>query len=388
MLLMATNFTLMFAIYMLNTTLPLYLTALGASVSLVGIISGSFAATAIGVRPFAGPAFDAFPRKMLLVITQIISFTCIVGYAFASTPTTVLIFRLIHGIGIGCAGPLAMSMLGDFVPPEKFATGVSVYATSTSAAQAIGPAAGLFFADALGFRALYLVCSGFLVASFFCVFFVKEKPRQLLPYKVEFSRSFAKEVFGHTLVIALLSIACAAISYYLALMGREYGIDNVGFFFAIYAVSLIVVTPQYGKLSDRFGNERVLIMGLAFFALSLVMLHFAHSVPLLMITAVVSSLGYGASAPQVQSLAMRATDISRSAVVNNTYFTGVDVGFLLGPTLAGIVSEAIQQPGVGGLGQAYSDMWLFMIIPVALAFLIVIKWNIRLSRKKKESETH
>ena len=85
---------------------------------------------------------------------------------------------------------------------------------------------------------------------------------------------------------------------------------------------------------------------------------------------------------------MRATDISRSAVVNNTYFTGVDVGFLLGPTLAGIVSEAIQQPGVGGLGQAYSDMWLFMIIPVALAFLIVIKWNIRLSRKKKESETH
>ena len=130
-LLMATNFTFMFAIYMLNTTLPLYLTALGASVSLVGIISGSFAATAIGVRPFAGPAFDAFPRKMLLIITQIISFTCIVGYAFASTPTTVLIFRLIHGIGIGCAGPLAMSMLGDFVPPEKFATGVSVYATST-----------------------------------------------------------------------------------------------------------------------------------------------------------------------------------------------------------------------------------------------------------------
>ncbi|MBQ9003636.1 MAG: hypothetical protein IJ087_17455, partial [Eggerthellaceae bacterium] len=61
--LMATNFFQSMAAFMTNTTMPLYLDALGAATSMVGIVIGAFAITALLVRPFAGPAFDSFSRK-------------------------------------------------------------------------------------------------------------------------------------------------------------------------------------------------------------------------------------------------------------------------------------------------------------------------------------
>ena len=381
-ILMLTNLFNMLGSFMTSTTLPVYLAGLGVDVAMVGTIVGAFAATAIGVRPFAGPAFDSFPRKLILLVTQVICALSLVGYALASQPEVLLGIRLFHGIGIGCSGPVAISLVGEFIPKSKLAQGISTYAVSTSAAQVVGPALGLFLVDAIGFKYTYLLASALVAAAIVCVTTIKEPHRNLLPYKVSFERTFAKEVLDKALVMALFSISFAAVGSYLVLMSREYGIDNVGFYFAIYALSLIVVAPQYGKMSDKFGPQRVLIVGYCFFALSFVMLHFAHSVPLLIVTAVISSLGYGASAPQIQSLAMSSVDLSRSAVVNNTHYTGLDVGMLVGPIIAGFSVEALL-PYSGSLGQAYSNMWLVMLVPMTLGFLVVLYWNVQLNKKKR-----
>ena len=79
---------------------------------------------------------------------------------------------------------------------------------------------------------------------------------------------------------------------------------------------------------------------------------------------------------------MKATDISRSAVVNNTYYTGIDIGYLVGPALAGGIISALA-PYCETMGQTYSSMWPLMFIPATLGFLIVVYWNIKKSKEKK-----
>mgnify|MGYP002626489779 FL=1 len=68
--LLVANFFQSMAAFMANTTIPLYIDALGASAGSVGIVVGAFAITALLIRPFSGPAFDSFSRKKLLMAAQ------------------------------------------------------------------------------------------------------------------------------------------------------------------------------------------------------------------------------------------------------------------------------------------------------------------------------
>lgn len=68
--LMAVNFFQSMAAFMANATLPVFADSLGATASMVGVVVSSFTLSALLVRPFAGPAFDSFSRKRLLLIAQ------------------------------------------------------------------------------------------------------------------------------------------------------------------------------------------------------------------------------------------------------------------------------------------------------------------------------
>jgi MFS family permease len=96
----------------------------------------------------------------------------------------------------------------------------------------------------------------------------------------------------------------------------------------------------------------------------------------LMAVAVVASAGFGACMPLVQSLAMTSVPAGRRGAASNTTFTGLDVGSLCGPLFAGAVIETLE-PMTGSLLAAYSSMWLVMLVPMALAFAIIVWWNVK-----------
>ena len=57
------NFALNMGQFMMNTLIPKYADHLGATASIVGLVSSMFAVTALAIRPLAGPAFDFFSKK-------------------------------------------------------------------------------------------------------------------------------------------------------------------------------------------------------------------------------------------------------------------------------------------------------------------------------------
>ena len=54
----------------------------------------------------------------------------------------------------------------------------------------------------------------------------------------------------------------------------------------------------------------------------------------------------------------------------------MDVGMLVGPATAGFTIEALM-PIVGGRVEAYSAMWPVMLVPLAIAFAVIVRWNIK-----------
>ena len=372
--LMAVNLFQSMAAFMTNTTLPVYADALGATPSMVGVIVSSFSVTALLCRPFAGPAFDSFSRKRLLVASQLVICTCMVLYGIVNSLEGLVAVRLLHGVGIGCSGPLAMSLVSEFLPESKFASGVSIYALAQSFAQVIGPATGLYLVDAIGFSAAYFLAAGCLLVAVCGVVLIKEPYRERLPYELKLNRMFARKAIGKGAVLMLLATAFSCMGAYVVLYGYSKGIDQMGGFFIVYAICLLGTRPLFGSLADRFGTPHVLIVGIAFFSASYLALSFADSFPVFIAAAVLGSAGFGCCGPLLQSEALASVPPSHRGAASNTAFTGLDLGMLLGPMTGGTIVEQATLV-LGSQPEAYSIMWVAMLIPAAAALMVVLRWN-------------
>lgn len=374
--LMASNFFQSTAAFMTNTTLPVYLAQMGITASVIGIVVGAFAASALAVRPFAGPAFDSLPRKKFLIFSQALIAASMFSYGFIHDPWGIFFIRLLHGVGIGCSGPLAMSLVTEYLPASRFASGVSIYALAQSFAQVIGPALGLWLIDVVGFAGCYCICGGSLVLAIIGIAMVHEPERQLLKYEIRFDRIFAKEALDKGLVMVLFFLSFSCVNAYLVLYAMEMHVENIGLFFVVYALVLVVSRPLYGRLSDKHGAQRVLLFGVVCFALSFIILSFARDLPMILVAAVVSGFGFGACAPLVQSLALGSVGPERRGSAGNTTYTGMDIGSLFGPFLGGFMAECMLL-SAGSMAVAYSWMWLVLLVPIAAAFCVIIKWNMK-----------
>lgn len=374
--LMAVNLFQSMAAFMTNTTLPVYADALGATPSMVGIVVSSFSITALLARPFAGPAFDSFSRKRLLIASQLIICACMFLYGVVGTLEGLVAVRLVHGVGIGCSGPLAMSLVSEFLPESKFASGVSIYALAQSFAQVIGPAAGLYLVEAIGFSASYFLAAACLLVAICGVALIKEPYRERLRYELKLDRMFAPEAVGKGVALMLLATSFSCMGAYVVLYGYSVGVDQMGIFFIVYAMCLLGTRPLFGSLADRFGAPRMLIVGISFFAASYLALAFADGLPLFIIAAILGSAGFGCCGPLLQSEALASVPPSRRGAASNTAFTGLDLGMLIGPMIGGAIVEKAM-PLLGSQPEAYSVMWVAMLVPAAIALAVVLRWNLK-----------
>lgn len=362
------------------TILPLYANAMGASTTMVGFVTSSFAITALLIRPFAGPAFDSFSRKKLLLISQAI--ICISFFLFGIVETLPLLVavRMLHGIGAGCASSLGLALVSEYLPPNKFASGISVYTLTQSAAQVIGPAAGIFLVNSIGFSPTYFLASSLLFIAMIGIIFIKEPARKYLPYQLKLSRMFAKETISQAIALLLISIAFSCAGSYVVLYGYERGVADMGLYFIVYAGCLLGTRPVFGELADKLSTPRMLVVGLACFMMSYVLLSRASDLAGFLLAAVFGSAGFGACAPLLQSLALSSVPIERRGAASNTTFTGLDIGNLAGPVLGGLSVEMLL-PVVGSQANAYAGMWLVLLIPIALAMLFVISWIVKAAKQ-------
>ncbi|WP_251198596.1 MFS transporter [Anaerotardibacter muris] len=375
-ILMAVNLFQSMAAFMAGTTLPLYIDSMGATTGMIGIVVSSFTVTALLIRPFAGPAFDSFSRKWLLIASQAITCMCLFLYGVVDTLEALIVVRLFHGIGIGCGGPLAMSLVSEFLPKAKFASGISIYALAQSVAQVIGPAVGLYLIDAIGFSVTYASAAACVLVAIMGILLIKEPYHERLKYELKLDRMFAPQAVGKGVALMLLATSFSCMTSYVVLYGYSVGVEQMSLFFVIYALCLFVTRPLFGSLADRFGTPRLLAVGILFFASSYIALSFANSLPGFILAAVLGSAGFGCCAPLLQSLALASVPISRRGAASNTTFTGMDLGTLLGPIIGGFVVESLE-PAMGSLSGAYSSMWLVMLIPAIGTLLISIYWLVK-----------
>jgi len=123
-------------------------------------------------------------------------------------------------------------------------------------------------------------------------------------------------------------------------LARELGASPVGvsLLVSLFALAQFFSGPIWGSLSDRFGRKRILVAGLLGYSLSFVLAGLSHSVPALVASRALGGLLSASIFPTSQALVADLTATSDRGPAMATLGAWVNLGFLFGPVVGGILS--------------------------------------------------
>lgn len=330
-----------------NPLVSSYAILLGAGAQLMGFLTGMFFGVSLAMRPFAGPVTTRFDNRWLMIFVYALGGFVNIGYAFFHNITAFIIFRVFHGIQYSLIGSLCFTIAGNSLPREKMASGLGVFGVGSAIATAIAPSIGIALrnlgtqlrGEDFGYTLVFLFGACILLLAIIPSFLLSPQKRDLTNAGKWYTQIATKHAIGPTVVIFLLITAYSLFSSYMVLFGEETGMGDVGRFFTVLALVMLLTRPLSGPLTDKLGLRKVLLPAILIFASSFIITGSAQTKAIIFLGAVIAAIGYGAANPAVQSMCVQCETPARRAVASNTLYIGIDLGYFIGPIIGGYVKE-------------------------------------------------
>lgn len=368
------NLLLFCGFQMLLPTLPLFAKSLGGSDTALGWIVGSATIASLIIRPVAGVVLDKIGRKGILTAGVFIMILVTLVFGWLPSVGAIIAVRFMHGIGWGMASTASSTIASDKIPKSRFGEGMGYFSLSSSLAMALAPGIALGIFAAHGFKTLTFWSAGLSAAVLLLSFFVRntQKP-EFQETKVK-AAIYEKASIVPSVIMFLVCVTYGSITGFLSIYATEAGIQNIGVFFSVYAVTLLVSRPLSGKLTDRFGFSSVIYPGLLLLAGAMILLSRAASLPAFLVCAAVYGLGLGSVQSSLQAMAIVRAPKERRGAANATFFTGFDGGIGFGSVIGGMIASLA----------GYSGMYLYLSLFVIFAGIL---YYILFTRKRKPDNT-
>jgi MFS family permease len=351
---------------MIHSLLPVFLvTALGASVGLVGIIEGVGEATASISKLFSGWLSDRFGnRKMLAALGYGLGAISKPFFALAPTAGWVLAARFSDRVGKGVRGAPRDALVGDLAPPEHRGAAYGLRQTLDTIGSFAGPLLAMLFMALFhdDFRRVFWLAIGPGVLSVVVLLlFVKEPqqraPARNAPFPIRWSqlRLFGAAYWSVVAISALLTLARFSEAF-LVLRAQ-----NAGLTLALIPLVLVVMNVVYalsaypmGVLSDRMSRTALLAAGFSVLLAADLVLAFASGIAAVMLGVALWGLHMGITQGLLATLvADTAPAELRGTAFGLFNFVG-GIAVLLASVIAGALWTALGPAATFFAGAAFT----------------------------------
>ena len=337
---------------------------------MVGLLFASFGVTLLFLSIPMGALSDRIGRKGPMIFGLALLAVSTLGFAYARSLPMLFAARLVQGAADGITWVVGFAMIADLYGDDERGRAMGLAMAGSTLGIIIGPVLGGWLYELGGIRLPFLVVAAIAVIDL--VVFAIVAPRT----RGSGGSAPTRRVLTHrpVAITALVVIAgsgtIAMLEPVIPLVMRSragLGPGAIGMLFGIAAVASTAMHPFYGRLSDRWGGRRLMMIGLIGSAFVLPLLNFAtdfRSAALAMVPMwIVFSMIVTPSLAYMAEVAS-AAGFKAYGVVYGVYNMAWAVGLMISPALGGFVLE---RAGLKALTVGWS--LLLLVTSVVLARL-------------------
>ena len=359
--------------------LPLYATHLGATPTVLGLLTSSFAVL-IAVGQLAGGYLVERVAPRRLVTFGIATYTVAnILIATAGAALQLIAYRSIAGLGAGVNQVSERLYVAQAIDRTRLAFANGVLSAAGSAGSVLGPAIGgilVGFADLrLPFLAVAVTSTLAAVGSLFLPRPPTERPAApARGAEATATREPTRPATSPTRILVVLFLIQtsfqagfgAFITTYAVFTQERLGwaTTEIGLVFSAFGLGSIVLGPVLANLADRRGRRDVAILGAGLIFLFPIVFVAAAPRPVLYLVSVLSGAGVTALEASYFALLADATDGGRRGRAYGWISALSSLGIVVGATGA---SQLWAGTGDVGLGMLMTDV--FLVLVVAFLFL-------------------
>ncbi|MHC3510919.1 multidrug efflux MFS transporter [Streptococcus suis] len=301
------------------------------------------------MAPVWGSLADRYGRKPMMVRAAFAMIFTMGGMAFVPNVFWLLALRVLNGVFTGYI-PNATALIASQVPKDKTGYALGTLSTGAVAGNLIGPTLGGILAEMFGVHTVFLLVGLlYAIVVLLTVFYIREdfvpiKKGEEMSVKEVFEQVKDRQMLVGLFVTSMIIIAAAqAVVPILTLYVRHLGqTDNLlfvaGFIISLPGMASLVTSGYLGKIGDRIGNHRLLLIALTYSLLINVFCVFAENPFQLGLLRFMYGFGTGALLPSVNSLLTKLTPkegISRIFSYNQLFN---NLGSVVGPMMGSAVA--------------------------------------------------
>lgn len=337
---------------MINTSLPLYVQQLGADKSIAGLVMGTFTIAALVCRPIYGNLVDMKGRKIVLLIGIAIVAVSILGFNLTTSIMMILALRAVMGVGFSGFSTAGGTVVADVLPSSRLSEGIGYYGISANLATAFGPQIALLLISVLGYNSVFITSLIVCIAGFFLVmtFNYEKKAKEALraqagyveppKTKVSLKTAFEKTAIPGSLTQFFLIMPMGFAMTFIPTFGITAGIDGIGNYFTVFALTLLATRFFVGRLADRYGVSKVMVPGMVLIVIGVSILGITANLMQVLIAAGFIGLGYGCVNPTMNAFIMKVSPLERRGAANATYYAAFDAGAGFGSMVGGVIVQS------------------------------------------------
>ncbi|OGY62886.1 MAG: hypothetical protein A2745_01980 [Candidatus Harrisonbacteria bacterium RIFCSPHIGHO2_01_FULL_44_13] len=260
-----------FSSEMVYSVMPAFLTiVLGAPPIFVGLLEGFADALASFLKIFAGWFSDRIgKRKILSVFGYSLSTATRLVLALVTNFWHVFFLRAIDRVGKGLRDSPRDALLAESVEKQEIGRSFGYHRAMDTIGGTLGPLAAVLLLPILSgnYRSLFIVGFFFGILAILSFVFVKDIPKkesQTLP-RVPFTLSlkgFSRDFKFYIFAVFIFGLGFMPISLVL-LQSKVMDFNGaaIPLMYFIYSLSFVIFAIPFGRLSDKIGERKVLILG-------------------------------------------------------------------------------------------------------------------------------
>jgi MFS family permease len=246
----------------------LYAREVGLSLAGIGAMASSFLLfNTIGQAPFGWLA-DHLGRRPLILAGIGVEVVIALLYLAPTEPWLFILLRALEGVAAAAISPAARALVGDLAPPERRGEAYALLGAALNGGFLLGPAVGGWIVALADYQAAFVAsAAGRGLALVLLAVALREPARQGV-----------RATEGHPTATFALALGPVLLACYLLALGLGYA---NGLFFALWSIWLqdrgastwligltftafslpsLLLAPLAGRLADRFGRLRLIVV--------------------------------------------------------------------------------------------------------------------------------